>query len=174
MRAARRLTNLLTPLSLVLCVATAALWPASQYFCLYAGCQYTASDRAYHFWRTSIFTGLAAVTLDVFSFPREEPGAFTEAVRRGELKPGFDASVRRFGSVRESQWRTESRWTAGLPYYSRFEDLSTIDLGGRPGAVLHRWTLRVPLWCFAILFAIAPARGAVRRVARARRGARGC
>ena len=145
-----RTTRILAVLSLATCLATLAAWPASFYRSATVrrvgpGLIATArvgSGRAGLFWQT---------------FPRAAPSVHPAAAV-------WSASA---APVRERFFRTNQRWRDAV----RFEFTTQAYRTSATGVTVARSAL-VPLWCPALLTALAPAVAAQRWLTRRRRVAR--
>jgi hypothetical protein len=151
----RRLLNLMTLLSLLLCITVAALWVAS---CWCSPRLYVGHDR-----------GTSGVGLDI----RSTPGALEWVGILFESEPGRVAEGIN-GSMTAERWREgmtrRSAWVrAGFGAHRWHETVA----GNGPKYTNHYWGLSLPWWLLTLLFGTGPALHWNRRRFRRRRGAMG-
>jgi hypothetical protein len=141
----RRLLNLLTLVSLLLCVAAAALWVRAHFVSDVVG--YSRREGG-HIVSRSLFTGYSVV-------------GYT-----------WSTDVLRTGSSARAQWFYSSR-NPGRPFHSRVlpDVVEWGELHSPPGTPPSEVHYTVPLWMFVVAFGAAPA-VRLQRAARGRRLAR--
>jgi hypothetical protein len=125
----RRLFNLLTALSLLLCVAVCALWVRS----------FFVPD----YWYRETWGGRLAAEMELQTYRGRARLQYQSQPER-EVRPGFNTGWhhRRFGL---SGWDTEGDFWLWGWYYQRW-----------PSGLMG-WVLRVRMWTPALLTAVAPA-----------------
>ena len=137
-----RLYNLVWLLSLLLAVATVAVWARSR----------RAFDGYSHFNRGGgryVFVGVLRGGLQVAVCSGLRENRFALGLHSLTMSPG-DASWDRWQAL-HGPGETSDRSLLGFR-------LIRGDLGdGRPGDSLPFWSVRVPLWCPTVLFLIPPA-----------------
>jgi len=164
----RRLVNLLTLLSLLLCMAAVALWVRSQFVSDYVAYDGPVDPGLYARCWISLSTGKlsAAVERRYSDSPPEREAA---AAAAGESIPSLGPPFWRTAvpyfitsPYTGAYWSERFRWNFGLPRLDRFR-LVRSNLPGGGGVTLDRWGVTIPFWCPAVLFALPPLRWELRR-----------
>jgi len=167
----RRAFNIVSALSLLLCVAVAVLWVRS----------YWASDAIYVM-RWEDEEQLTFFTQDVLVVGRGGVG-FSRRVEsgdRGTFRNDVEAGSKARGwAIHSPQWlRREAKYpqfhvlSTDVPTWFHWRRWARGDFKGRPGTQ-YWYDLIVPLWCLVLPFAVAPLlwmNGWRRRRRRNRRG----
>jgi hypothetical protein len=146
----RRLLNLLTLLSLLLCVAVAALWVRSYWrFDRLTRCEGRRSDGDYVQTNVHVALGRGSLYLDRFRICSEKPTLFVAGTVWNRFTDSESAGRSDYENLK---W--DSRW-AGFRLFRN--SLTPAESGGLDMS-MDVTVVGIPLWALAVLTGVAPAR----------------
>jgi hypothetical protein len=166
----RRLLNLLTLLSMLLCVAVAVLWVRSQFVSDYIAYDGPVDPGLYARCWISLSTGQVTTALDrrYTDSPQERETTAAALSHPGNPRvgPPFWRTASPYtvtaAPYADAYWPQRFRWNFALPRLDVFR-LARPNLPGGGGVTEIRRGAELPFWCLALAFALPPLRWDLRR-----------
>ena len=165
--------NLLTALSLLLCVAVVALSVRSQFRADHIVYQAPLGRQSDVSCRVDLYTGNLRVHHAHCQFPAADRERFAMGARGGKREGLFSWTVMRYDIPHYTPaWAGRLHWNFSLPRFTSRRDPRT-NLWEVQGVTLVQRSAVLPFWILGVLFAALPVARAAKPLRAARRARRG-